>query len=1690
MRSADIHLPLDELLLALATDGLRSDVSTHLRLRRYLAAAARRADPPPLDVVKYQLAALLCQSPAEQTHFYEVFDAFAAPYTAVLESLPEENDEPFEQPSFPPPADLSYPAPPPAPVEPVKPQLPAPARPAPPPTKTTGRSGPIRIELTFPVQQFRAWNTVEIDQALRPLREKEWTTVQEWDIQRSIEETIRAGGIPHFATRRRKKAPQYLLLIDQKSPRDHLAGLYADLVAELQRRDLDVAFYYYSAVPYRCWSDPRDPQTYTSIESLQSAYAGYKLLLVGDVDGLLDLPDLRPSNLAFDLHDNWHDVAMLCPKSTADWGEAERALCPLFPVVPANAAGISTLVQQWSATEVFTPYYWKAAYPEPALPLFSPDAGDEGGLEKDMEGLYYYLGEPGFQWLCATAVYPELYWELTKLLRDPSISPDGRLSESDQNRQWQVALLRLGRVGWFRQGHLPTPVRTYLSKYSESQMPQERGRAIRDQLLEVLGMAENEPPPGSYAAAYRASTIAWYEHERALAAPHLTTAERARIEAEFREKGLAKISLRDIEDAIGRKLFEEIQEELVWPAVPEEELFQVLWVDDEPWNNDRFQKETVTANLPIRFINVLSTEEALQVLTERGFHLIISDIGRGQDGHAGIKMMQTFKEKQVRTPVVFSTTPSNVKLYRYELIYLGAAEVFTDMGLLRDFIVEKMQERDMRGEEDLRTMEALERNANTLEISFTRCDPETLPESVELYPGDKLDRFEVLEKLGEGAFGSVYKVSDVQSGRVSALKVLKSWTFINRVRVNLIKRFELEFETQIRSNYLVQSTGYGCIKGNPFILMEFCSNKDLRNQIQKHKFSEQEIRDLLHDVLQGLHDLHSNGKTHRNLKPENILLTADGQAKLTDFGIFGYANTALLKRMDWLEYPAEIVFNSHCYMPLERLDPGSRKETILPTIDIFAVGVILYEMFTGGDYPFGRPPQDEEGFANHIRRLREGQWYDPRTHNPGISDFWIETIEHCLYADYKKRYQSAAELLQRLELFGKDNTNELDNREEEHSHYDGLETSSTYTMCDPDIVPQRVEFDPGDTFGRFEVLEKLGEGTYGSVYKVKDSQRHVVSAVKIFKIWSVSTPDRVNLLERIKRGFETGQIESDYLVRSIDSGCIRGNQYIEMEFCPNKDLLNQIQNHPLSEQAIHNFSRDILQGLHALHSNGRIHRDLKPENILLSANGGVKLTDFNIVGHINSSRLTSMDWRGRPKEVFGTYAYMPPEQQNPRNRNQTILPTIDIFALGVIIYEMFTGGHYPFGELRSEKDLATYLRRRQAGEWDDPRMYNPDISDFWAQTIYHCLNPDYKLRYQTAEEVLRRLSEIPAPAAVSSPMVQREDPKLEKIASKRLNNRYELQRELGHGGFSTVWLAWDEINQSEVAVKVFMRQDEEGVRRCKEEFDFTNRMHHNRIIRSFEFFVDEDKPCIVMPYYNNTLQDRMGQINERMLWKVISDIGSALNYIHSLKIPILHNDLKPEGFLIKDDGSFVLTDFGISTELTEKLGIFDQDDSSVLVKGIGPRAYRAPELFQYGDVLKRNATTSSDIWAFGACLFELATGEPPFGDQGGMYLLMQHKDYGKTVPELVSEPLASRFSPEIVGIIYRCLSFQPSDRPTARQLIEEAELYLRNNKYNQTILGVRATARATTFLRHSFINSIINPRPNFIQRLFGLGKKK
>ena len=299
-------------------------------------------------------------------------------------------------------------------------------------------------------------------------------------------------------------------------------------------------------------------------------------------------------------------------------------------------------------------------------------------------------------------------------------------------------------------------------------------------------------------------------------------------------------------------------------------------------------------------------------------------------------------------------------------------------------------------------------------------------------------------------------------------------------------------------------------------------------------------------------------------------------------------------------------------------------------------------------------------------------------------------------------------------------------------------------------VPERYDCRKGDTIKMlYRVESVLGQGSFGVVYKVSDPEGRLW-ALKLLRLWEVPSSIRHPLIERFDMEYRTGRIQSRNLVHSTDSGFLKGNPFIVMEFCDGGDLSQYIGK---ADAPLSRIAYDILNGLNDLHVNGKVHRDLKPENVLFKSDGTAVLTDFGISGDRNK-RMTERNIFGKPSQIFGTYAYMPPEQVNRARGNSTVLPTTDLFSFGVVMYQLITGA-LPFGKLENENDLVMYQKRGKAGEWNRNLLREYAAGRRWEQLISRCLEPNLKERIQSAKEAMSFIPDDTAPPsyiAVNKPV--------------------------------------------------------------------------------------------------------------------------------------------------------------------------------------------------------------------------------------------------------------------------------------------------------------------------------------------------
>lgn len=296
------------------------------------------------------------------------------------------------------------------------------------------------------------------------------------------------------------------------------------------------------------------------------------------------------------------------------------------------------------------------------------------------------------------------------------------------------------------------------------------------------------------------------------------------------------------------------------------------------------------------------------------------------------------------------------------------------------------------------------------------------------------------------------------------------------------------------------------------------------------------------------------------------------------------------------------------------------------------------------------------------------------------------------------------------------------------------------------MIAYHLNISEGDLFdGKYRIVERIGSGSYGDVYKV-ESLRGERYALKILRLWEIMGDLHEGLVKRFEHEYKVMKISSEYLVHSLDFGIVQGNPYILMEFCPKGDLGKFVTH---DSPLIGKYAYDILQGLHALHQEGKVHRDLKPENVLLRQNGNAVLTDFGVVGEMEKAKRMSEVgwWKNKPKQAFGTPLYMSPEIYYKNGGGITYLPTVDIWSFGVMLYEVLTKGSFPFGNIESIEDFPRYMECAKSGKWNREALSHAPYGDLWLPVIARCLAPNPKNRYQSVVEILQDLRPLAGPQA-------------------------------------------------------------------------------------------------------------------------------------------------------------------------------------------------------------------------------------------------------------------------------------------------------------------------------------------------------
>ena len=264
----------------------------------------------------------------------------------------------------------------------------------------------------------------------------------------------------------------------------------------------------------------------------------------------------------------------------------------------------------------------------------------------------------------------------------------------------------------------------------------------------------------------------------------------------------------------------------------------------------------------------------------------------------------------------------------------------------------------------------------------------------------------------------------------------------------------------------------------------------------------------------------------------------------------------------------------------------------------------------------------------------------------------------------------------------------------------------------------------GLAVGKYRILEEIGRGAMGIVFKAQDESTGRVVALKILAEKLVNDPDMLSRFER--EAGAASSLQHPNICTVFDSGNWKGRPYLAMELLAGETLDQRLKRSPVSAEELRAIAVQVLSALEATHAVSIVHRDIKPANLFWTTAGQVKLLDFGLAKQKRQAVPAGEDTptvvmsATRQGMVVGTWAYMPPEQV----LGEALDGRADLYSLGVTLYELATGAL----PIRGAENMEPV-----------PRAMRPALTKLMAY--------DARLRFQSAREAREAISAAPGVAA-------------------------------------------------------------------------------------------------------------------------------------------------------------------------------------------------------------------------------------------------------------------------------------------------------------------------------------------------------
>ena len=275
----------------------------------------------------------------------------------------------------------------------------------------------------------------------------------------------------------------------------------------------------------------------------------------------------------------------------------------------------------------------------------------------------------------------------------------------------------------------------------------------------------------------------------------------------------------------------------------------------------------------------------------------------------------------------------------------------------------------------------------------------------------------------------------------------------------------------------------------------------------------------------------------------------------------------------------------------------------------------------------------------------------------------------------------------------------------------------------------------GQTLGRYRIIEKLGAGGLGIVYRARDERLQRDVALKVLPPGALSDEQARKRFR--KEALTLSQLNHPNLAVVYDFDSQQGMDFLAMEYVAGQTLAQKLASGPVPEKEVVALGCQIAEGLEEAHENAVVHRDLKPGNVMVTGKGRVKVLDFGLAKLLQPVRGEAVTVESLPQTqagvLAGTVPYMAPEQL----KGQAADPRTDVYALGAVLYELATGRRQ-FCETQTAQLIAAILTETPR----PPRQINGSVSPAMEHIILRALEKDPARRYQSAKEVRDELQRL------------------------------------------------------------------------------------------------------------------------------------------------------------------------------------------------------------------------------------------------------------------------------------------------------------------------------------------------------------